>query len=167
MPTAPLGLLMSTPRQSRRAARHWIAVASAEHARLGRDHRPAGFMQVCHGRGSPLKRVSPGDYVAYYAPSERFGGRDRLQAFVSVGTVAPGSPYQANMGNGFMPWRRDVHYAEAREVAIAGLLDQLAFTRDSRHWGYKLRFGLFEVAAEDMHLIAGAMQAPLDFSSPH
>lgn len=162
MPTAPLGLLMPTTIRPRRAIRHWIAVASAEHARLGRDHRPAGFMQVCHGRGAPLQRLAPGDCVAYYAPTERFGGRDRLQAFVSVGTVAEGSPYQADMGSGFVPWRREVHYVEAREAPIAGLLDRLAFTRDSRHWGYKLRFGLFEVGADDMRVIASAMQAAFD-----
>lgn len=167
MPPAPIGLLMPVASRPPRVARHWVAVASAEHARLGRDHRPAGFMQVCHGRGEPLKRLAPGDCVAYYAPTERFGGSSRLQAFVSVGTVAPGRPYQADMGNGFVPWRRDVHYAEAREVAISGLLDRLAFTRDSRHWGYKLRFGLFEVSPDDMHLIASAMQATLDFPSPH
>ena len=49
--------------------RNWIAVASAEHARLGRDHRPIGFMQVGHGKHAPLKRIAPGDSVACYAPA--------------------------------------------------------------------------------------------------
>ena len=31
-------------------ARHWIAVASADHARRGRDHQPPGFMQVSRGK---------------------------------------------------------------------------------------------------------------------
>ncbi len=30
--------------------KNWIAVASAEHARRGRDHQPPGFMQVGHGK---------------------------------------------------------------------------------------------------------------------
>lgn len=166
MPSPPFGLLMPSCSPPARAARHWIAVASAEHARLGRDHRPAGFMQVCHGRGAPLRRLAAGDAVAYYAPSERFGAHDRLQAFVSVGTVAAAEPYQADMGGGFLPWRRDVHYADAQEVPIAALMDDLDFTRDRRGWGYKLRFGLFEIGAADMRRIADAMQARLPIADP-
>ena len=37
--------------------RHWIAVASAEHVRLGRTQ---GFMQVCHGKAAPLRRMRAG-----------------------------------------------------------------------------------------------------------
>ncbi|MBY0464817.1 MAG: EVE domain-containing protein, partial [Burkholderiales bacterium] len=48
--------------------RNWIAVASADHARRGRDEMTPGFMQVCHGKCAPLKRMRPGDRVAYYAP---------------------------------------------------------------------------------------------------
>ena len=55
-----------------RTRRNWIAVASAEHARLGRDFKPVGFMQVGHGKGAPLKRLAAGDRVAYYAPAEVF-----------------------------------------------------------------------------------------------
>lgn len=36
---------------------NWIAVASAEHVRIG---RAGGFMQVCHGKATPLRRVKPG-----------------------------------------------------------------------------------------------------------
>ena len=44
-------------------SRNWLAVASAEHVEIGRS---AGFMQVCHGKASPLRRVQPGDRVVYY-----------------------------------------------------------------------------------------------------
>jgi len=70
--------------------RHWIAVASAEHVALGRAQ---GFMQVCHGRAAPLRRLHAGDWVSYYSPSTRFGGKDRLQAFTALGRVLPGAPY--------------------------------------------------------------------------
>lgn len=139
--------------------RNWIAVASAEHARLGRDHSPVGFMQVGHGKGAPLKRMAAGDCVAYYAPATAFGGTDKLQSFVSIGVVQPGEPYTADMGNGFTPWRRDVRYVTAKEVPIAPLLDDLQFIEDRQRWGYKFRFGLFEVGAHDMALIARAMHA--------
>ena len=73
-------------------ANNWIAVASAEHARRGCAEPQHGFMQVCHGKCAPLKRVQPGDRVAYYAPSTRMGGNDRLQRFGSIGVVRPGVP---------------------------------------------------------------------------
>lgn len=137
--------------------RHWVAVASAEHARRGRDHRPVGFMQVCHGKSAPLRRLCAGDHVAYYAPSERMGERQPLQHFVSLGVILPGEPYAFDMGGGFVPFRRDVAYAPAEPAAIAPLLDHFHFVTDRRHWGQKLRFGLFEIDDHDMALIAQAM----------
>lgn len=139
--------------------RHWIAIASAEHARLGRDHRPVGFMQVGHGKGAPLQRIAPGDAVAYYAPATVLGGSDRLQSFVSIGTVQPGKPYTVDMGQGFVPWRRDVRYVRANDAPIAPLIEAFDFVDDPKHWGSKFRFGLFEVNAHDMRLIANAMGA--------
>ena len=140
---------------------HWIAVASAEHARRGRDAGPLGFMQVCHGKCAPLKRVQPGDCVAYYAPATRMGGKDKLQSFVSIGVVQPGVPYAFDMGGGFVPYRRDVQYVAAQEASILPLLDDFEFVEDRSRWGYPFRFGLFKVSAHDMRLIAGAMQVDL------
>ncbi|MDM0040617.1 EVE domain-containing protein [Variovorax sp. J22G21] len=144
---------------STRTPRNWIAIASAEHARLGRDHRPIGFMQVGHGKGAPLTRVAPGDRVAYYAPATVYGGTDRLQSFVSIGVVQPGEPYQVDMGRGFIPWRRDVRYAPAQEAPIAPLIEAFDFVEDPKRWGSKFRFGLFEINDHDMQLIATAMRA--------
>lgn len=44
----------------------WVAVASAEHVRIGRKD---GFMQVNHGKAAPLRRIKPGDGIVYYSPS--------------------------------------------------------------------------------------------------
>ena len=136
----------------------WIAVASAEHVRIGRAR---GFMQVCHGKAAPLRRVSPGDGVAYYSPTETFGGKDRLQAFTAIGVVAPGAPYQADMGDGICAFRRDVVWSEAIEAPVRALLGCLSFARDNPNWGYQLRFGLFRIEDEDMRIIASAMRATL------
>ena len=138
--------------------KNWIAVASAEHARRGRDASP-GFMQVGHGKEAPLRRVRPGDRVAYYAPASTLGGSDRLQSFVSIGLVLPGEPYLFDMGGGFLPWRRDVAYLPSREAPIGPLLDSLDFIEDRQHWGYKFRFGLFEIGDADMRRIAAAVAA--------
>jgi hypothetical protein len=41
---------------------------------------------------------------------------------------------------------------------IRPLLDVFAFTSGDRNWGYKLRFGLFEIGDADMDLIERAMR---------
>ena len=147
------------------APRCWIAVASAEHARLGCEQ---GFMQVCHGKAPPLKRLRAGDLVAYYAPAETMGDKDRLQCFVSIGEVLPGEPYAFDMGGGFVPFRRNVVYWPAQAAPIQPLLDELQFIENRQHWGYKFRLGLFEIPGDDMRLIALAMRVgtnPIDRTS--
>lgn len=135
------------------AHKNWIAVASAEHVRIG---RVGGFMQVSHGKAAPLRRISPGDRIAYYSPSETFGGKDRLQAFTAIGVVKRGELYQVDAGKGFRPFRRDVLWSEVVETPIRSLLGLLSFTRDHPNWGYQLRFGLFEITEEDMRQIRQA-----------
>ncbi|WP_421916292.1 EVE domain-containing protein [Mesorhizobium sp.] len=133
---------------------HWIAVASAEHVRRGRQE---GFMQVNHGKSAPLRRIKPGDGIVYYSPSTVLGMKDGLQAFTALGTVREGEPYQGDMGGGFTPFRRDVEWAKASEAPIKPLLDRLEFTAGKSNWGYQLRFGLFSISAGDFALIAKAM----------
>lgn len=132
------------------AAGCWLAVASAEHVRRGRTE---GFMQVCHGKHGPLARVRPGDGVAYYSPTETFGGNDRLQAFTAIGYVREDAPYQADMGGGFRPFRRDVDWLDGVEIPIAPILHALELTAGKRNWGYQLRFGMLALSPGDFTLI--------------
>lgn len=140
--------------------RAWIAVASAEHVRLGRS---LGFMQVCHGKEAPLRRLRPGDAVIYYSPTEcmgeRMGGGTRLQSFTALGRVKEGGPYQVEMAEGFHPFRRDVAWSAAADAPIAPLLERLSFTAGQRNWGAKFRFGLFQISKADLAIIAKAMGA--------
>lgn len=138
-------------------ARAWIAVASAEHVRIGHAQ---GFMQVCHGKSGPLRRTAPGDTVIYYSPAETIRGKDRLQAFTAIGTVVDRDPYRAVMPAGFVPWRRDIDWWPAADVPIRPLLGRLAFTRTG-NWGYQLRFGLFQIEPADAALIAAAMRGAI------
>ena len=142
--------------------RHWIAGASAGHVAYGRS---LGFMQVCHGKAAPLRRITPGDQVIYYSPVSRFGGKDRLQAFTAIGTVIDRAPYQLEMASGFKPWRRDVQWHAAHETPIRPLLSRLAFTGGGPNWGYRFRFGLFGITREDAAVIATAMEADLTGST--
>lgn len=136
----------------------WIAVASAEHVRRGRAE---GFMQVCHGKAAPLRRIKPGDQVVYYSPTITFGGKDRLQAFTAIGIVRGGDPYCFDMGGGFRPYRRKVAWAKAEESPIRPLLDALDFTAGNPNWGFRLRSGLFPISEHDFRLIETAMQAEI------
>jgi hypothetical protein len=138
--------------------RYWIAVASADHARRGKD---LGIMQVCHGKGGPLKRPRAGDGVVYYSPTVSFKGKGRLQAFTSIGVVRDERVYQADMGGGFRPFRRDVTFVTANEASILPLLDELELTRGKRNWGYAFRFGFLEITQRDFAAISAAMDATM------
>ncbi|MEJ6785746.1 EVE domain-containing protein [Aminobacter sp. Piv2-1] len=137
---------------------YWLAVASAEHVRVGRS---AGFMQVCHGKAGPLRRIGAGDGVVYYSPSNGFGVKDGLKSFTAIGRVRAGDPYRFDMGGGFVPFRRDVDWAVAREVPVGALAGQLDFTAVP-NWGYQLRFGLCPLGERDFRLVAEAMGAEVD-----
>ena len=137
----------------------WLAVASAEHVRIGRKD---GFMQVNHGKAAPLRRIKPGDGIVYYSPSTVLGEKDGLQSFTAIGTVRQGEVYEGVMGGGFTPARRDVDWCDAEEAPIKPLLGRLDFTARKPNWGYQLRFGLFEISEDDFRLIAEAMGAKLE-----
>ncbi|HEY5362911.1 MAG TPA: EVE domain-containing protein [Aestuariivirga sp.] len=136
------------------ARRFWVGVAAANHIARG---VAGGFMQVNHGKEAPLKRLQPGDVIAYYSPVETFGGKDSLKSFTALGLVKAGAPYQGDMGEGFKAFRRDVDWFETKPASILPLLNELSFTKGRPHWGYKFRFGLFEISESDMQLIAQAM----------
>jgi hypothetical protein len=140
------------------ARKNWITVASADHVAIG---RAGGFIQVGHGKRAPLARIHPGDRVTLYSPAQQFGAREPLQAFTAIGVVQDGEPYEADVGNGFMPFRRDVTFAKAETAPIRPLLDALAFAQPRASWGAKFRYGLFTISDDDLHVIATAMHADL------
>lgn len=139
--------------------RSWIAVACAEHVARGVD---GGFMQVCHGKAAPLRRLRSGDRVAYYSPTRRFGGGERLQCFSALGVVEGDAVEQVDMGGGFRPFRRAVRFEAATlAVPIAGLQALPGFSLKGAGWGARLRFGLVVIDEPSMDLIAAAMRGAL------
>ena len=116
----------------------------------------------CRSVTARLRRVQPGDRVVYYSPNRIYSpshalrGKDLLQAFTAIGTVKQGGLYQADMGFGFHPHRRDVAWHDAEPAPLAVLQDELAFTQE-KNWGYRLRQGLIEISDADMTIIAEAM----------
>jgi len=61
-----------------------ISVASREY---GNAAKAGGFCQFCHGRETPVRKLSAGDSVVYYSPRERMdeGAQSRNRAFTAIG----------------------------------------------------------------------------------
>jgi hypothetical protein len=136
-------------------SRFWIGVASRDHVRRG---IAGGLCQLGHGKAAPIRRLAPGDWIAYYSPRESFPDGAPLQAFTAIGEVQPGEPYAVDMGEGFVPTRRDVRFrTDANEAPIRPLLESLALTRGKPSWGAAFRRGLVEVTSDDFARIAAAM----------
>jgi len=134
--------------------KYWVAVASKEHVEKGVAD---GFAQVCHGKQTPLKRIQQGDWMIYYSPVEIFGGKQSCRKFTALGQVQDMQPYQFAMSSSFIPWRRNVHFLPVHDAAIEPLIDQLNFIENKIYWGFKFRFGLFEIGHEDFLLITNVM----------
>lgn len=134
--------------------KYWIAVASKDHVKCGVS---GGFAQVCHGKGAPLKRMSPGDWVIYYSPVITFGEKKPCQAFTAIGIVQEREPYQHQMTPEFIPYRRDINFVSSEEAPIHPLLSELSFIKDKTKWGFPFRRGCFPIPEHDFNLIASKM----------
>lgn len=134
----------------------WVNTISLDHVRLGVE---GGFTQAGHGKSSGLKRLSAGDWIAFYSPKTSLLNGAPVQAFTALGRIADDELYQGEMGSGFVPWRRNVEFLDCAEIPIKPLIDGLSFIKDKQHWGYVFRFGLFEIPRPDFELIKNAMTA--------
>src|ERR1700722_18317727 len=114
-------------------ARYWIGVASKEHVQKGVE---GGFAQVCHGKPGPLNCMEEGDWIIYYSPTLKFGGKEPCQSFTAIGKIIPGDPYTFPMSQDFIPWRRDVSFLKSQQTPIQPLLDHLSFIKDKHKWGF-------------------------------
>ena len=137
-------------------AKCWIIVASKDHVQRGIE---GGFAQACHGKASPLRRMQPGDRVVYYSPKMAFGGSEKCQCFTAIGDVLAEPVYQADMGAGFTPFRRDIRFLPSRDVPIMPLIPALSFIQNKQRWGYLFRFGVIEIPPADFEQIAAEMLA--------
>ena len=135
----------------------WVCVVSQEHALRGIN---GGFVQVCHGKEAPLKRMKAGDFITFYCPTLTMGGADHYQRFLGVGKVISGDVYQFTMSENFIPFRMDISYLKnSAELSVAAkpLVDRLEFIQDKQHWGYIFRFGHIEIPEVDFKLIYHSM----------
>ena len=130
----------------------WLGVVSRAHVQRG---VAGGFAQLCHGKAQPLRRMRPGDWLVYYSPTIEMGGA-ALRAFTAIGQVEGAEVYACDIGGEFVPYRRDVRYAEAREVPLDMIKSKLDFCARP-NWGMVLRRGHLPLEASDFATIAAAM----------
>lgn len=134
----------------------WMGVASARHARAGRD---GGFAQLGHGKHIAVQSLKKGDWIVFSCPREGISDGAVVQAFVTLGQVTSDAPYRAAQAMDFNPFRVDVDYLEAaRPAPIKPLLDQLRLTRDrGANWCIAVRGTKRRLEDEVMEMIADAM----------
>lgn len=141
-----------------------IGVASAEHARAGRE---SGFAQLGHGKHAAVKSLKKGDWIVYYSPREGMGEGETVQAFTTIGRVTSDASYQVEQAKGFKPFRVDVDYlTEADPAPIKPLLDDLHLARGrGSNWGIVMRGSKRKLDEQDMRLIAKAMGVLASFEA--
>lgn len=134
--------------------RYWIAAISKEHAMIG---IAGSFMQVCHGKPGPLKRMEKDDYLIVYSSKISMDGNEKCQAFTAIGQVKDHDVYQFQMTENFKPFRRNIEFIKCTECLITPLIENLEFIPNKKNWGYPFRFGFFEIEKNDFELIASKM----------
>jgi hypothetical protein len=133
---------------------YWINTVSKDHLQRG---IAGGFTQANHGKNTILKRLKADDWIVFYSPKTSYEGGEPLQTFTAIGRVKDDELYQIEMMPGFIPWRRNVDFMECQETPIRPLIDKLEFIQDKTHWGYRFRFGLFQIPEHDFELIKRQM----------
>jgi predicted RNA-binding protein len=128
----------------------WVVVTSRDHAL---DGFKESIVQVNHGKESPLKRMSPGDQVLFYAGKKVYGQKELCQSFVALAELTDREIFQYEVSADFKPFRRKAQYQEVEETAIRPLINELEFIRDKEKWGFIFRTGIFEINKHDFDLI--------------
>lgn len=136
------------------SSRYWVATISKEHIQRGVND---GFIQVCHGKQAPLKRMKKGDYLIVYSSKISMEGNEKCQAFTAIGKVKDDEVYQFQMTENFKPFRRNIEFFDCSESSIIPLIENLEFIPDKKSWGYPFRFGFFEINEKDFTFIASNM----------
>ena len=80
-------------------------------------------------------------------------GNEKLQAFTAIGQAIDEAVYQFEMTPNFTPFRRNIKFYDCKEASILPLVEKLNFIQDKKKWGFKFRFGFFEITERDFNLI--------------
>ncbi|WP_316634578.1 EVE domain-containing protein [uncultured Flavobacterium sp.] len=137
-----------------RAKKYWIATISKEHAQRAIN---GNFIQVCHGKEGPLKRMQKEDCLLIYSSKVTMEGGEKCQAFTALGKVIDDEVYSFQMTEKFIPYRRNIQFVECNEVSIIPLIENLEFIPNKKLWGYPFRYGFFEINENDFNFITSKM----------
>ncbi|MFD2046579.1 EVE domain-containing protein [Ornithinibacillus salinisoli] len=137
-----------------KCTRYWIGVASRDHVMKGVH---GGFAQLCHGKEGPLKKMNTGDWIIYYSSKEGYSETTPLRKFTALGKVLDDNIFQFDMGNGFLPFRRNIDFISCTQTPIHPLIPHLSFIKNKKSWGYPFRYGHLEISEEDFKLITVKM----------
>ncbi len=134
--------------------KYFLIGASKDHVLKGVEE---GFAQAGHGRKDFISKPSKGDWLVFYSSKDKFEDGTPLQKFTAIGKVNDEEPYQANAGNNFKPYRRNVEFSKSNEAEIRPLLEHLNFIKNKKKWGFYLISGFREISKEDFIIIKKAM----------
>ena len=104
-----------------------------------------------------MRGLRAGAWLIFYAPATERRGGLRLLAFPARGQIVDDRVYEHDLGDGWVPHRRDVRYEAVRAVPIQALIGELRLTAQPT-WGMALRRGHLPLDAHDFALIAGRMR---------
>jgi EVE domain len=99
------------------ARRHWVIVASRDHARRGLS---GGFVMANHGKRAPLARMSPKDGILIYSPTTTYPDGEPLRAMTIVGEVIGSEPEPSQVIPGGFQRAARLREIEPRMVNPAG-----------------------------------------------
>ena len=120
--------------------RHWVIVASRDHARRGVS---GGFVMANHGKRAPLSRMSRGDGILIYSPTTTFPDGVPLRAITIVGEITGEAPEPSDLiPAGF---RRKASLREIEPLPLEEVREHLPVAR--------IRFGFFELDPADAQVI--------------
>lgn len=132
------------------APKYYIVVVSKDHIARG---IAGGFIQSNHGKATLLNKLRKDDWVIIYSPKVSYEGNVPLQAFTAIGQVKDDELYRHKMSDSFNPFRRNMVYYQCNERPIVPLINDLDFVENKKAWGYRFRFGFFEIGEDDFELI--------------
>ena len=135
--------------------KYWINTIYRDHVMVGKE---SGFVQAGHGKKAPVEKLQPNDYIIFYSPKTSLENGKLVQAFTAIARIQDKDAYQVVINDDFQPYRKDAVYEDCQEVSIRTLIEQLEFITNKKHWGFRFRFGLFEINQHDFELIYRLMK---------
>lgn len=125
--------------------RHWLIVASQDHARRGVRE---GYVMANHGKKAPLSRMSRGDSVWIYSPKTTYPEGQPLRALTVVGEITGEEPEPSDLIRGGS--RLAAHLHEIEPLPLTEIRDHLPTSR--------LRFGFLELDTDNFNAIASLIE---------